>query len=429
MLVAVTATGRIEPEARVGLSFETSGRVDEVLVEEGERVEAGAALARLVTDRLALQVEQSEAALASAESQLAQLRTGAREKEIERAKANLEAAEAQLSAAAANRDQLAAGPTEAQIASAKAQVAQARTNKEIAQDTYDLIEEEGTEKEHANYDLFTAKRELAAAETRLEDLQAGASADELRAAEANVAAAVAQRDASQAQLNQLLAGATKEEIDEAEARVEQARVGLDLARRRLEQATLRAPFQGIVTEVNLTPGELPPTREQPVILLDNSAFHITVAVDELDVSRLEEGQEVQITVEALPEADVTGRVKRISPVAGSRTGVVAYDVIIDLHPTKAPLRADMTANATVIVEELTDVLKIPAWVVRIDRETGATYVHRRAGDGFERVDVELGVRYEGVAQVLSGLSEGDEVARLDADDSFDFGSRRGRDSS
>ena len=67
----------------------------------------------------------------------------------------------------------------------------------------------------------------------------------------------------------------------------------------------------------------------------------------------------------------------------------------------------MTANATIVVEELTGVLKIPTWVVRVDRDTGQTYVHRRIGNDIERVDVELGVRYAGVAQVLDGLAEGD----------------------
>jgi hypothetical protein len=80
----------------------------------------------------------------------------------------------------------------------------------------------------------------------------------------------------------------------------------------------------------------------------------------------------------------------------------------------------MTANVTVVVEELNDVLKIPTWVVRTDRDTGQTYVHRRVGDEVERVDVTLGVRGEGVAQVVSGLSEGDEIVRLEDASPFGF---------
>jgi HlyD family secretion protein len=423
LLVAVTATGKIKPAARVRLAFEAPGRVAQIWVEEGDAVEANAPLARLVADELELQVEQSRAALAAAKSQLAQSQAGPRPLEIERAKANLRAAEAQVSAAQANLNQLTDGPTKADSAGAEAQVAQARTNVEIAQDTYDQIKEEGTQREQANYDLYTAKQELAAAEARLEDVMSGASSDERRAAAANVSAAVAQRDASEAQLDQLLAGATREEIGETKAQVAQAEAALKLAEQALRKATLRAPFDGTVTEINMTAGEVPPSREPPLVLLDNSTFHITVSVDELDISQLKEGQGVEVAVEALPETDVTGTVESISPVATLGTGVVTYDVVITLDPTEAPLRADMTANATVIVEELSDVLTIPAWAVRIDRDTGETYVHRRTGDAFERVGVELGVRHEGSVQVISGLSSGDEIVRLDEGASFGFDSR------
>jgi HlyD family secretion protein len=423
MVVAVSVSGKIEPQARVGLTFETPGRVAEVYVEEGDRVDAGEALARLDIDALALQVEQSRAALASAEAQLAQLRSAPRSEEIEQAQANLRAAEAQLDAAEASRDQLARGPSEAEVASAEAQVAQAWTAKEVAQDTYDTMEDEGERKEQANYDLYTAKQELAAAEASLEDLLAGPSHAELRAAQANVAAAAAQRDATEAQLDQLLAATTEEEIAEAEAQVEQAQAALELTELSLRNATLRAPFDGLVSKINMTPGEAAPTLEPPIILLDDSAFHMTVDVDEIDVGRLRKGQEVEVSIEALPEARLIGSVRSVAPVATLEGGIVTYDVVIDLAPTDAPIRADMTANATVVVEELTDVLQIPTWVVRIDQDTGQTYVHRRVGDETERVDVQLGARYEGVAQVISGLSPGDKIVRLEDSAAFEFGPR------
>ncbi|MEA3376018.1 MAG: efflux RND transporter periplasmic adaptor subunit [Chloroflexota bacterium] len=423
MAVIVTASGRIEPEARVDLTFDTPGRVAEVFVQEGDQVVRGDPLARLEDDQLALQVGQAEAALASAEAQLAQLVASPRTKEIEQAEASLRAASAQLHAAEANRDQVAAGPTQAEIASARAQVVQARTGREVAQDAYDGIDEEGTKKGQANYDLYTAKQELAAAEAQLENLLAGADEDELRAAQANVATTAAQRDASQAQLSQLLAGPTDEEIAEAEAQVDQAEVALALANFSLRSATLRAPFSGIVSQVNMTPGEVSPTRQPPIVLLDRSGFHMTISVDELDISRLKEGQSAEMTLEALPEAIVTGTVRTIAPIAGTESGVVTYDVVIDLAATDAALRPDMTASATIVIEELADVLRIPAWAVRVDRETGQTFVYRRVGEQIERVDVEIGARYEGIAQVLSGLSEGDELVRLDDSNTFGFGPR------
>jgi HlyD family secretion protein len=421
MLVAVSASGSIEPRDRVSLAFEAPGRVTEVLVEVGDRVEAGDVLARLDTRQLKLQVQQAQAALTLAEAQLAQLKAGPRPEEVEASEADLRAAQAQVSAAAANRDQLEAGPSAAQIASAEAQVASAKTQQEVAQDAYDAIEGDGTKKEQANYNLYAAKKAFAAAQAELDRLLTGADADEIRASRANVSAAVAQRDAAQARLDLLLAGATDEQITDAEAQVAEARAALELAELSLRRATLRAPFDGVVSYVYVTAGEMASAGLPAVTLLDASKFRITVGVDEMDVGRLAEGQVAQVTLDAFPDIAITGTVERIAPVATLEGGVVYYDVLIRLAPTDASIRADMTANATIVVEELTDVLKVPTWVVRVDRSTGQTYVHRQVGGDVERVDVTVGARHEGVAQVLDGLSEGDEVIWVQDSTPFGFG--------
>jgi HlyD family secretion protein len=424
MLVAVTASGRIEPEARVNLTFDTPGRVAEVLVEEGDTVEGGDVLAQLDTRQLETQVAQSRASLEQAESQLAELKSQPRPREVEKAEANVRDAQARVSSAAASRDQIKRGPTQAEIAAAEARVAEAEKQRKLAQRAYDEIDESNEEqKEHANYDLYTAKQQLAAAEANLQDVLDGADEEEVRAAEADVWAAAAQRDAAQAQLDLLLAGATEEEIAEAEAQVAQARAALELAELSLENATLRAPFDGVVSRVNVTIGETPPAQGPALVVLDNSQFHMTVSVDEVDVAQLALGQTAEVTLDALPGAVITGTVKQIAPIATLEGGVVTYDVTIDLLPTDEPIRADMSAEATIEVEELEDVLMIPTWVVRIDRDTGQTYVHRRIDGDVERVDVTLGVRDRGFAQVLEGLSEGDELVRLEEENGFDFGPR------
>lgn len=424
MLVAVTASGRIEPEARVNLTFDTPGRVAEVLVEEGDTVEGGDVLARLDTRQLETQVAQSRASLEQAESQLAELKSQPRPREVEKAEANVRDAQARVSSAVASRDQIKRGPTQAEIAAAEARVAEAEKQRKLAQRAYDEIDESNEEqKEHANYDLYTAKQQLAAAEANLQDVLDGADEEEVRAAEADVWAAAAQRDAAQAQLDLLLAGATEEEIAEAEAQVAQARAALELAELSLENATLRAPFDGVVSRVNVTIGETPPAQGPALVVLDNSQFHMTVSVDEVDVAQLALGQTAEVTLDALPGAVITGTVKQIAPIATLEGGVVTYDVTIDLLPTDEPIRADMSAEATIEVEELEDVLMIPTWVVRIDRDTGQTYVHRRIDGDVERVDVTLGVRDRGFAQVLEGLSEGDELVRLEEENGFDFGPR------
>jgi HlyD family secretion protein len=422
MLVAVSASGSIEPRARVGLTFEVPGRVAEVMVEVGDTVEASDVLARLDTDRLALQVQQSRAGLASAEAQLAQLQAGARPEEVGAAEANLRAAQAQVSGAAANRDQLEAAADDAQIAAAEAELASARLQQKIAQDTYDKIDKKDAKrKEQANYNLYAANEALAAAQARLDQVLAGADPDQVRAARANVWAVAAQRDASQAQLDLLLAGAPGGQIAAAEAQVAQAQATLEQAELSLEQAALRAPLDGLVAELNVTSGEMAPAALPAITLIDASRFRIVVRVDEIDVGRLAEGQTAEVTLDALPDAQINGTVERIAPAATIEGGVVYYDVVVGLASTDVPVRADMTANATILVEELADVLMVPTWVVRVDRDAGQTYVHRRAGDDVERVDVELGVRHGGFAQVLDGLTEGDEVVWVPESTPFDFG--------
>jgi len=423
MLVAVSASGSIAPRARVNLSFETPGRVAEVLVTEGDAVSAGDVLARLDTTRLTLQVKQARAALAAAEAQLAQAKAPPRPEELAAAQASLRAAEAQVAAAVANRDQLQAGASAAQIAAAEADLASAKMQQWLAEDAHNktmscftnpvsgekVCPGLGKPEEQARYNLDAANKALAAAQARLDELLAGAKPEQLRAARANVAAAVAQRDAAQAQLDLLQAGATREQIAVLEAQVEQARVALELAELALEQATLQAPFAGVVAAVNITAGEMAPTGVAAIVLLDNSAFRLTINVDEMDIGKLAPGQAVEITLDAFPDVVIGGKVEHIAPAAEIQGGVVYYKVVIAIDPTDIPIRADMTANATVLIEELEDVLKLPTWVVRVDRSTGQTYVHRQVGNEIVRTDVKLGVRHEGFVQVLEGVSEGDVV--------------------
>ncbi len=418
MLVAVSASGSIEAEASVDLTFELPGEVSAVPVQVGDRVAAGDVLAQLDTRQLALQVQQAEAALAMVEAQLVQLEAGAGPEEIAAAEANLRAVESQVDAAAANRDDLVTGPSEAQIAAVEAQVAAMDLQHRVALLAYDRVVAETEDKdrrERAYYDVWTAEHALDAAKVQLDELLAGADANAVRAAQANVSAAEAQRDAAQAQLDLVLSGVTQEQLTDVKAQVAQAEAALALAQLTLDKATLYAPFDGVVAAVNVTAGEMASAAMPAVILLDASRFRMVVSVDEIDVGRLVVGQVAQVTLDALPDVEITGVVERIAPAATIAGGVVYYDVVIDLDPTDVPIRADMTANVTIVVEELADVLMIPTWVVRVD-ETGQTFVNQQVGEEIVRLDVDLGMRYEGFAQVLGGLSEGDEAIWVQASD-------------
>jgi len=432
LLVTVSASGNVEPLAEVNLVFDIGGRIAEVPVQVGDHVAMGDVLARLDTEQLELQVKQAEAALASAEAKLTQLTAGPRPEEVRAAEANLRAAEARVSAAIADRDQLQSSVGQAEIAAAEADYASATAQQRKAEDLHDktltckkftlptgkvkiFCPALGMVEEQARYSLEAADRALAAARASLDELLAGPDADALRAAQENVLAAMAQRDAAQAQLDLLLAGPTEGQVAAAQAHVAQARAALEQAELMLDNATLRAPFDGVVAAVHAVAGEMASVGRSGITLVDPSAFKVALAIDELDVGRLTEGQAAQVTFDALPDQEIAGTVERIAPAARLEGGVVTYDVVVRLAPTDVPIRTDMTANVTIVVEELSDVLRIPTWAVRVDRLTGQTYVYRQTGDKIERVDVTLGVRHEGMAQVISGLSEGDTVLWVPAD--------------
>ena len=453
MLVAVSATGAIEPRRQADLALETGGRVTEVPVKIGQHVQEGDILVGLEAEQARLQVEQAEAGLAAAAAQLARLKAGPGSQEVEASEANLRAAEAQVGVAAAERDQVASGASKADIASAEAEVASALTQEKKADDLHETTMEcftikrdagdvidigdgqvitltedfkrticplLGVPEEQARYSLEAATEALEAAQAQLEQVQAGAEPDQLSAAQSNVDAAAAQRDAAQAQLDLLVEGSTSEQLAAAEASVEQAEVGVDQARVALEQTILEAPFDGVVAALDVVVGEEAAAGLPVVTLIDPSVYHVTIAVDELDVGQLETGQRAELTFDALPDIVVEGTVKHVAEAATLDAGIVTYDVRIDLAPTDAPVRSDMTTSATIVVDEIGNALKIPTWALHVDRNTGTYYTRRRTEAGIERVDVVLGVRNESVAQVLAGLSAGDEVVRASDSAQLDF---------
>ena len=437
MLVTVDASGSLAPQSEASLSFSSSGRVAEVFVEEGQVVEAGQPLARLETDDLELQVSQAEAALAAADAQLAQLLVPPRAEEIAVQEANLAAAQAQVIATAANRDQVSAGADEGQIAAAEAQVASATAQQKSAYDAHERmmncrtfklpagatlpdgtvltkdVEKKicpalGAPEEQARYALAVADASLAAAQSGLEELQAGADSDQVRAAQANVATAAAQRDAAQAQLDLLLVGATEEEVETAQASVDDARVALEQAQLRLEKATLTAPVAGTVTSLDVQAGEIANANQSVVVLSDLATLEVEVNLDETDVARLAIGQEAQVSLDAFPGVEMVGDVAYVASVAQSQSGVVLFPVTIRLTPVGLPVRAGMTAEVEITTASQEDTLIVPFRAVHVDG--GHAYVDWLAGGQVERVEVTLGLTTDTEIEITGGLSDGDVVA-------------------
>jgi HlyD family secretion protein len=402
----INATGSLQPDQLANVSFLSPGTVEEVLVKSGDAVRVGQALVRLDAADLQLAVAQAEDALRIAELRRQKLLAGPSEDDIAIARANLRAANA-----AAYDIQRGAGPQEAQIARLNYDEAAenfrklneqynnlvqfANDNPQFAppQDTLDQLKQN---QENAYYQAEIA---------RLQYEQARNPADpgSLTAAYARIAQA-------QAQLDQLLAKPTQVQLDQADLAVAQAQLALDQARNRLARAELRAPIAGVVSAVNVRVGEPAPTGAPAVVLLDTDRFRLDVTVNEVDVAQLAVDQPVQVTVEALPDTPLTGKVDRIAPTSVVQGGAVNYVVRIVLDETEAGLRAGMSATVEVTVAEVTGVVLAPNWAIRRDRQTGQAFLSIQRGDALVEVPIETGLRGEALTEVISGAQPGDVAA-------------------
>ncbi len=392
----VSATGSVEPATRSVLSFEVSGRVTEIAVQEGQTVREGDILVRLDAADMELALRSAEASLKAAVARYEQTKAGPSEAEIAAARASLESA-------LANYEKLKEGPSEDEVAVAKANLERAEAVLEQAQSAYDRIAwmpSAGASPQALQLQRATIDYEAALANYRL--ATAGASESALKAAEAQVAQA-------QATLDRLERSPTPEELAIAESQVESAQVAVDQAKRRLESLELRAPFDGVVEAVRVDVGQLVTAATPVVTVGDHSAFHIVVSVDELDISKLQVGQEASISLEALPGSDVRGHVDKID-VAGNRTtAVVTYDVQVALEPTEASIRAGMSATVSISTVEKSNVLLLPNRVIQFDRQTGAKYVLVLRDGQPTPVEITTGLRSSQYSEVVEGLSEGDRV--------------------
>ncbi len=394
----VSATGIVQAEREASLFFQTTGTIAEVNVVLGDQVSAGQVLARLDSADLELGLRQAEISLRQAQIQARQL-------EEEPGASELAAAEAALASAQAAYQQLLKGSDADQLAAARASVEQARVALEQAQQAYDKV------KDVPGAGMLPQSLQLQQATINYETAQAQYRVAARAATEAQLAQARAQIAQAQANLDRLKKGATEEQKALAQAAIDQAQLAVEQAQRRLDNARLIAPWAGIVTAVNAVEGTLAQPGVPAFQLTDASRFHIEVQVDELDIASIAEGQPVTIEVDALSDQSLTGRVAKIAPTARTTsTSGTTYSVRVDIDPTDAPLRAGMSATATIVSNVREDVLLVPNRAVQRDRDTGQTFVERITPEGLQKVEVRLGLRDEQRSEVRAGLEEGDVLA-------------------
>jgi HlyD family secretion protein len=393
----VTVTGNLVAQRTQNLTLASSGTVTTVYVQEDDRVERDQILAELDTTDLELSVAQAEAALAGQEANLARARKGASEQEIASAEAAIASAEAQL-------EDLQAGPSARDIEAARIQVEQAKASLWGAQGSRDATVgspmASGASKAQAEAAVSQAEWALKQAELQYERLWEGPNESAIANAEAQLASA-------QANLARLLNTPSEEDIAVAEAQVEQARLSLESARSRLDDAIVRAPASGVLATWTLREGDTATPGTPVGTLVDDTAYHVEVAIDETEIGHLQVGQNATITLDAFPEQELTGRVESISLLGSSTQGLVNYTVEISLEDTDLAIRPMMTAVISIVTDTREDVLVVPNRALRRDRD--GTFVEVLRNGTPARANVVTGISNDVYTEIIEGLEEGDPV--------------------
>lgn len=199
-------------------------------------------------------------------------------------------------------------------------------------------------------------------------------------------------------------------IDAAPNVVREREIDMQLSMEALEQTRLRAPFAGVVIDVAVEPGQSVGTNDIVVEIVDDSAFEVRVAVDELDIARVERGQSVNIRLDADPGKARQGFVDHISLIANMQGNLVTVPVTVRFAEADDFLRPGYTATLQIVVAEARDVLVVP--VEAIWEEGNVRTVNRIVDGEAQPTPVETGLSDGGWVEIRSGLEFGDEVIAL-----------------
>jgi HlyD family secretion protein len=344
---SVVATGKIEPITKVEIKCKASGIVKKLYVEYGDRVKQGQLLAQLDKAEIQAQVAQSQAGLEAAEANLTSSKA-----DFERAKVDAE------------------GP-----------------------------------------DVPLLKRAYDRAEGMAKDGVVSVSA--LDDAQKNYEMSLNKQNVAKAQVTVL-----KAKVAQAQANVAQDQANLKQLEEQLSYTDIVSPIDGIVLSRDVEIGDavssilvLGSTATLVMTLGDTSEVYVKGKVDESDIGKVYLGQPARIKVESFKDKTFTGKVTKISPMGVEKDNVTTFEVRVSINNPEGVLKAMMTANAEIILDEHKGVLQIPEGAIIYDKDKNASVEvpDLKAKDGKRKVAVNIGISNGAKTELLKGLKEGDQV--------------------
>ena len=344
---SVVATGKIQPITKVEVKSKASGIVEKLYVDINNQVHKGQELAQLDQQEIVAQVNAQRAQLSAAEANVATY-----EANIEQDKVNANAPDLPMYKATLDR------------------------NLEM--------QKEGVVSRQA---LDDANKDYLAALTR--------------------------RDNSKAQI-----GVHTARLKQARAQVQQAQAGLQQLEEQLSYTTIVAPMDGVILSRDVEIGDavssilvLGSTATLVMTEGDINEVYVQGKVDEADIAHVYMAQPARIKVESFRDRVFDGKVTKIAPLGVEKDNVTTFEVRVSINNPGGELKANMTANAEIILDEHKGVLMVPESAVMYDNQKKASVEipDKNQKEGKRKIPVTVGLSNGSVTEVLSGLKEGDQV--------------------
>jgi HlyD family secretion protein len=186
----------------------------------------------------------------------------------------------------------------------------------------------------------------------------------------------------------------------------------------LSYTTITAPITGILLSRDVEIGDavssilvMGSAATLVMTIGDTSEVYVLGKVDESDIGKVYLGQPSRIKVESFKDKTFTGKVTRISPMGAEKDNVTTFEVRVSINNPGGELKANMTANAEIILEEHKNVLHVPeaALVYDKDKKASVEIPDPRGKDGKKKVPVQVGISNGARTELLSGLKENDQV--------------------
>ncbi|HEV8354140.1 MAG TPA: efflux RND transporter periplasmic adaptor subunit [bacterium] len=414
IVVSVSGSGTIEPVSSVEVRSRATGRVLSVKTEEGAFVTKGQVLAEIDDTDARADLESARATLAGAQARLAQAQTSVSVQQSSNI-TQVRQSEANVAASRARLDQLLAGSRPEEIRQAEEGVRQARASLTLAEQNLARQEQlfaEGfisrAQLDQARSQTDVARSQLAAAEARLAQVKAGPTSQEIDIARAQLRQAeAALADARSGGLQERL---RREEVAAARASVASALATLRRAEDRVAETRILAPITGAVVTRSVSIGQfvIGSSTGGTVVftLADTSVVLARIFVDESDIARVTPQAQVRITADALPDETFSGRIARVAPQSVVVQNVRQYPVTVEVADPRRLLRLGMTVDAEFILASRTGVLIVPQEAVR-GTESKAVFLVR--GSALDTRVVTTGLSDGRFVEIKSGLQEGEIV--------------------